>query len=89
MFLDHIAERLDDPGLRNEKQQRKRAVAVLMIFSHQIVDRFVQQTRIGEGAADAAAFFRRAIAQRVVHERRRLIGIHFIKIAHGFLAYRW
>ena len=89
MFLDHCAERRDNARFRDEKQQRKRAVTVLMILSHQIVDGFVQQTRIGERAADAAAFFRGAGAQRVVHERRRLIGIDFVKIANGFLTHGW
>ena len=87
MFLDHSAERFDYAGLRDEKQQRKRAVTVFVILGHEIVNGFVQQTRIGEGAADAAAFFRRAIAQRIVDERRCLIGIDVVKIADGLLAH--
>ena len=87
MFLDHSAERRNDTGFRDEKQQRKGAVTVLVILRHQVVDGLVQQTRIGEGAADAAAFFRRAIAQRIVHECGSPIGIHLVKITNGFLTH--
>ena len=89
MFFNHSAERFDDAGFRHEKQQRKRAVAVLVILSHQVVDGFVKQPRTGEGATSAAALFRRAIAQCVVHERCGLIGIDFVKIANRFLAHGW
>ena len=87
MFLDHTAEWFDDARFRYEKQQRKRAVTVFVILGHEVVDSFVEQPRIGEGAADAAAFFRRAIAQRVVDECRCLIGVDVVKIADGLLAH--
>src|ERR1051326_4168901 len=57
-----------------------------MILTHEIVDRFVEQTGVGERGADAAAFFRRTVAQCIVDERGGLIGIEFVKIADGFLA---
>jgi hypothetical protein len=86
MFLDHAAERLDHAGFRDEKQQRKRAVAVLVILGHQVVDGFVQQPESARRCR-CAALFRRSVAQRIVHERRRLIGIHLIKIADRFLSH--
>ena len=89
MLFDYGAERFDDAGLRDEEQQRKRAVAVFVVLGHQVVDGFVQQARIGEGAANTPALFGRAVAERIVHECRGLIGIHCIQITDSFLAYGW
>ena len=87
MFLDHAAQRLDHARLRNQKQQRKRAVAAFVILGHQIVDGFVQQTGVCKCTADSATLLGRAIAQRVVDECRCLIRIHVVKIANGFLSH--
>ena len=85
MVLDNGDQRFNDTRFGDQEQQRKCAVAAFVVCAHEILDRFVDETGVGESGADAAAFFRRTSAQRVVYQRRGLVGIEFVKIAHRFL----
>ena len=86
MLFDNADQRFDNPGFCDEKQERESAVATLVVLGHQVVDRFVEQTGVGERSADSPAFFRRSRTQGVVDVCGGAIRIEFVEIANGFFA---